>query len=340
MTSSRVPSGLMASDISNASKLQLSPLATLTAFSVFAGNSVIRSDILTMVNHLRRCPRQPSDVTKWANQTHATKYARPSRSSASLVPLVVSQPPFLHPSSSHQPLGDMSTLPLHQLPPSPFYPQPTFSPQLSPLQVNNPNLFMAIDSPIPSPQQGETNALGFLMPGSPAISPNPPSRPLSSLASFPLGPASSRSQSRLSPGFDQHNFNMHIGRMTVAASLPVGWTDNPETRSVFRTFFPWVQLPSRKTLSRTILPTLQNNLRVQAQKETKGSNCTLQCDGWTAINMHHLIAFMITVWPKVCMDMDLDTFASHQLIRSTVFECMMHMVKRRMQKTCWSCYSL
>ena len=87
--------------------------------------------------------------------------------------------------------------------------------------------------------------------------------------------------------------------MTVAAGLPMSWTDNPEVRSVFRIFFPWVQLPSRKSLSKTILPTLQTSLRTQAQKETKGATCTLQCDGWTAINAHHLIAFVITIWPKV-----------------------------------------
>jgi hypothetical protein len=169
------------------------------------------------------------------------------------------------------------------------------TPQLSPLEMNPPSPALIINAPIPQFYSPYTSALGNLVQQSPSITSNLSlSRPPSSLSSHPHGPTRSQPISRsFSPNFDQHAFNMHIGRMTVAAGLPISWTDNPEVRSVFRTYLPWAKLPSRKVLSKSVLPTLQNTLRMQAQKEARGSNCTLQCDGWTGINSYHLIAFCI-----------------------------------------------
>jgi hypothetical protein len=292
----------------------------------------VRSDIGTMLNHLRKCGHQSQQVRDWATGEHATKYIRSARASASSTPLLTPQPPSLYSTTSHHPTPALSPLPFsniplnpqptftpqpmptpqliptpHLMPTSQFMPtpqpmfnyQPGFSPQPSPLQVGN--LGPVIAAPTPFSHPLETNTLGVWMQGSPVILSNPPSRPPSSTASHLQGPLASRPQSRLSSNFDQHAFNVHIGKMTVAAGLPLSWTDNPEVRSGFQAFLPWAQLPSRKTLSRTILPALQSSLRTKAQKETKGSSCTLQCDGWTAISMHHLIAFMITVWPKVSL---------------------------------------
>ena len=257
----------------------------------------MRSDITMMLSHLHKCSLQPLDVMGWATREYATKYARPSRLLAPLTPSLAVPSTSFHPSSPYQAMQNTPALPSHQFSPSPYYSQPMLSLQLSPLHMSP---TMIINVPIPVPHPSETNALGFVMQGSPGNSSSgPPSRPTSGLSMYPQGLTTSRPQSQLSRGFDQHSFNVHIGRMTVAVGLPISWTDNPEVRSVFQTFLPWAQLPSRKTLSRSILPALQSSLRAQAQKETKGSNCTLQCDGWTAMNMHHLIAFMITVWPKV-----------------------------------------
>ena len=271
----------------------------------------MRNDLPTMVNHLRKCPLQPSDVTDWACGQHINKYDRSSGSgprSVSSTPAIAPQPMFLHPSSSHQPLQNIPGPSFQQFSTNPFISQPSLSPQLSPLLINNPSPTTIINAPIPLPHPPNANALGFLMHGSPNISSGPPSRPSSGPLSHLQGPSISRPQSQFSHGFDQQSFNIHIGRITVAAGLSISWTDNPEVRSVFRMFFPWVQLPSRKTLSRSVLPALQSSLRAQAQKETRGTNCTLQCDGWTGVNSHHLIAFMITVWPKVCIYVYSDIF--------------------------------
>lgn len=262
------------------------------------GQSAIRSDIATMLNHLRKCSHQLPTVTNWANGEYQTKYSRQSTRSLASTPLLVLPPTLPQASSSHLPIQNTPVLPLQQFSPGSFHSQLGFTPQLSPVEINNQSPALVVDAPLPVPQQPYISALGF----SPQVSPNflshpLPSRPSSSLSSYSHG---GPSISRFLPNFDQQNFNTHIGRMTVAAGLPISWTDNPEVRSVFRTFFPWAQLPSRKTLSRSILPALQSSLRAQSQKDSRGSNCTLQCDGWTAINMHHLIAFVITVWPKVC----------------------------------------
>jgi hypothetical protein len=260
----------------------------------------IRADIATMLSHLRRCRNQQEDVKTWANDEFLRKYLCSRASSAH--PFAVPLAPVPHASSSHQPTQILPPLSMQDLLQNTFYPQPGFTPQLSPLEINNPSPSLVIDAPIPQLYSPYANALGFSTHPSPSVISNLSlSRPPSGSPSYPHSPTISQPVSRsLSSNFDQHAFNMHIGRMTVAAGLPLGWTDNPEVRSVFRIYFPWAQLPSRRSLSRTILPALQNSLRTEAQKEARGSNCTLQCDGWTGINLHHLIAFMITVWPKVC----------------------------------------
>ena len=229
------------------------------------------------------------------NQGVFHQYARPSRSLAPFTPSLVVPSTSLHPFSPHQAMQNTPALPPHQFLPSTYYPQPMLSPQLSLLHMSP---AMVINVLILLPHPSETNALGFMMQGSPNSSSGLPSRPTSSLSLYPQGLTMSRPQLQLSRGsFDQHSFNVHIGRMTVAVGLPISWINNPEVRSVFQTFLPWAQLPSRKTLSRSILLALQSSLHAQAQKETKGSNCTLQCDGWTAMNMHHLIVRNVTKIP-------------------------------------------
>ena len=307
--------------------------------SVLSGQSAFRGDIGTMLNHLCKCAHQPSDVRNWALQEHQTKYARPSARSVIPMPFIAPLPMLPQASSSHQPPQNTPALFLQQFPQTPLHPQPGLTPQLPPFDINNQSPALVVDAPFPT--LPHTNALGFYPQLSPNISPShTPSRPPSSMSSYPQGHSASRPQSQLSSNFDQHKFNVQIGRMTIAAGLPLSWTDNPEARSVFHIFFPWAQLPSQKTLSRSILPALQTSLRAQSQKETKGTKCTLQCDGWTGINMHHLIAFMITIWPKVCIFMVFIFCHVSLLDRSIAFGCMMHMAKQRLQRIFWIFCSL
>ena len=177
-----------------------------------------------------KCAHQTSDVKDWAAQEHQAKYARPSNWSLTSTPLLMLPLVPPHASSSHQPMENTSPLFLPQFPPSPFHPQPGFTPQLSPAEINSQSPSLFVNAPIPTlPQSPYTNALGFSTQPPPNLSPNlPPLQPLSSLSSYPLGPSISQPQSRFSYNFDQHKFNIEVGRMTVAAGLPISWTDNPQ----------------------------------------------------------------------------------------------------------------
>ena len=93
----------------------------------------------------------------------------------------------------------------------------------------------------------------------------------------------------------QRSFENRLGRLTASAGLPFSWVDNPEWMAFVDEFIPAAVSPSRKTLSRRIIPKLVEELRDQVKTEVYGQNATIQADGWTGENHHHLIAFMITV---------------------------------------------
>ena len=96
-------------------------------------------------------------------------------------------------------------------------------------------------------------------------------------------------------------FENHIARLTVSAGFPLSWVDNTEWIDFCTKFLPAASLPSRKTLTRRLLPAAVEELRASAKAAAKGHETTLQADGWTGINNHHLLAFMITANGKVCI---------------------------------------
>jgi hypothetical protein len=64
-------------------------------------------------------------------------------------------------------------------------------------------------------------------------------------------------------------------------------------------YIPAANSPSRKVLTKQIIPKLVDKLQNAAKKEMRGKNATLQADGWTGGNHRHLVAFMITADKKV-----------------------------------------
>ena len=98
----------------------------------------------------------------------------------------------------------------------------------------------------------------------------------------------------------QRKFEIHIARLTAAATLPLSWVDNPEWIDLVRFFFPAAcRSPSRKVLTSRLIPLVVGEYRKIAKVSSKDQNATIQADGWTGINFHHLLAFMITVKKKV-----------------------------------------
>jgi hypothetical protein len=94
-------------------------------------------------------------------------------------------------------------------------------------------------------------------------------------------------------------FEVHIARLTASAGLPLSWVDNPEWIDFIHQFLPWAASPSRKVLTTRLIPRVAKSYRQTAKQSTKGQNATIQADGWTGSNFHHLLAFMIAVNKKV-----------------------------------------
>jgi hypothetical protein len=97
----------------------------------------------------------------------------------------------------------------------------------------------------------------------------------------------------------QQQFERRVARLTVSAGLPLSWVDNPDWIELCQECIPGAKSPSRKTLTRRLIPTAAAELREAAKSAAKGHEATIQADGWTGENHHHLIACMITVDGKV-----------------------------------------
>jgi len=97
----------------------------------------------------------------------------------------------------------------------------------------------------------------------------------------------------------QKQFEDMLMRLTASAGLSLNWVTNPEFLSFCREFIPEAKVPSRKSLTNRVLPRLLNNIHTGIKIRVGGQFVTVQCDGWTGPNSHHLIAFMITTSDKV-----------------------------------------
>ncbi|KAH9046941.1 hypothetical protein EDB84DRAFT_1557976 [Lactarius hengduanensis] len=84
-----------------------------------------------------------------------------------------------------------------------------------------------------------------------------------------------------------------------AAGFSLSWVENPEWLDFCNDFVLQAKLPSRKVLTKRLLPQTLNELQQKAKQRVRGKNATASCDGWTGENFHHYIAFMIMVDKKV-----------------------------------------
>lgn len=97
----------------------------------------------------------------------------------------------------------------------------------------------------------------------------------------------------------QAAFERGLARITASAGFALNWVENPEVVAFFQMFMPQATLPSRGVLTRRIIPQTLNVLRKDVRQLRPGALGTLQADGWTGLNSHHLIAFMFAVEGKV-----------------------------------------
>jgi hypothetical protein len=97
----------------------------------------------------------------------------------------------------------------------------------------------------------------------------------------------------------QMRFEERMIRLTASAGLLLSWVENPEWLNFCTEFIPQAKSPSRKVLTRRLLPQTLAELQSQAKQRASGKNATASCDGWTGENFHHYIAFMIVVGKEV-----------------------------------------
>ena len=134
----------------------------------------------------------------------------------------------------------------------------------------------------------------------------------------------------------QLRFEEKLVRLTASAGLPLSWVENPEWLSFCTEFLPSAKSPSRKVLTRRLLPRTLGEFQSAAKQLVAGQNVTVSCDGWTGENFHHYIAFMIVVNKKVWI-------LSHPCLalvlidaRYTLLESMTHRGNARQQNTCFN----
>ena len=131
-----------------------------------------------------------------------------------------------------------------------------------------------------------------------------------SMHSNPLPSCSRRSRNYITPlslsvndlpwsDARQACFEDRLTRLTASAGFPLSWVENPEWLSFCTEFLPQAKSPSRKVLTRRLLPRVLTDFQSQAKSRASGKNATAMCDGWTGENFHHYITFMIMVGREV-----------------------------------------
>ncbi|KAI0830186.1 hypothetical protein BC628DRAFT_1307036, partial [Trametes gibbosa] len=93
----------------------------------------------------------------------------------------------------------------------------------------------------------------------------------------------------------QARFRARLARITASCGFSFTWVKNIEWLEFCDDFLSKAKNPSRKVLAHKLIPAEVARLRTIAQMACRGRLATLQCNGYTALNQHHLIAFMISV---------------------------------------------
>lgn len=94
-------------------------------------------------------------------------------------------------------------------------------------------------------------------------------------------------------------YENRILRLTASAGFPLSWVDNPEWQTFREEFLFGSPNISRKVLTQRILREVVDEFRKATKEEVRGKEVTMQSDGWTGLNHHHLLAFMVTAEKKV-----------------------------------------
>ncbi|CDR46874.1 hypothetical protein NBRC10512_003677 [Rhodotorula toruloides] len=93
---------------------------------------------------------------------------------------------------------------------------------------------------------------------------------------------------------EYQEFKRDVLEVVVGTNTPFSWVDHPLVR---RWVAKWIgaKLPTRNTLTGTLLRRAVDELNVAVGKNVRGKMATLTFDGWNNIKRQHLVAFVLTV---------------------------------------------
>ena len=92
----------------------------------------------------------------------------------------------------------------------------------------------------------------------------------------------------------QDRFDVFMACITASCGFPYTWVENPEVLGFMNEFIPAAQPVWRQRLANKLIPAEVAKYRASAIEKCRGCLVTLQCDGWSGINFHHFVVFMIT----------------------------------------------
>jgi hypothetical protein len=293
----------------------VSPSDQLTVWSMEASTDTrgwLRSAKTTLLRHLRYCELNTAETRSRAEDDHiaAGGTASPGKGRRRRQP----DPPietYPHPIQTHSlnipnpfpvagPSAGFGTLMSYHNSPGPSFtslPMPA-STLASPAMSNFPLPVPFADGPPYSPSILDSSQA--------SVSASPMLHHTIPLSRTSSHSANRRTSSRLVPdthtwsSVRQKQFENAIACLTASAGLPLSWVDNAEWIAFVDEVLPAARSPSRKVLTNRLIPTAVAEFQAAAKVEANGREATIQADGWTGVNHHHLIAFMITVDGKVC----------------------------------------
>ncbi|KZT28658.1 hypothetical protein NEOLEDRAFT_1154222 [Neolentinus lepideus HHB14362 ss-1] len=88
-------------------------------------------------------------------------------------------------------------------------------------------------------------------------------------------------------------------RAATSCSWSTTWVENPEWLAFCEDFLPQAIIASHKILTTHLIPKEVQSYQDCAIAACHGHEATLECDGWSGVNHHHLLAFIIAVLCKV-----------------------------------------
>jgi len=93
---------------------------------------------------------------------------------------------------------------------------------------------------------------------------------------------------------DRAWFSACLAQITASCGFLFSWVEDPEWLGFLQEFFPTAEPIKHQSLANHWIPLEVGKFRWEAKNHSQGLEDTIQCDGWSGMNFHHFIAFMIT----------------------------------------------